>query len=222
MNKLALTTFVAASSVAVPACAGGGYYSGNHDDRYEPRHESRNEPRYEPGRGSDYGSANEYADVISAEPIYRSVRIEEPRRECWDERVTYRDEPRREGREDYWLNNDIAGSIVGAIAGGVAGHQFGKGHGKDAATGLGAILGAGIGQRVALENYPRGDRRDDRDYERVGYEERCRTVSDYRVEQRIESYNVSYRYGDRTYQTNMPYDPGRRIPVDVNVHPVRY
>ncbi|MGQ0620160.1 MAG: glycine zipper 2TM domain-containing protein [Panacagrimonas sp.] len=213
MNTLALPTFVVASLVAVPAFAGkDSYYGGSRDDRYEP-------PRYEAPHNR-YSAATEYADVISAQPIYRDVRIEEPRRECWDERVVVRDNPRE--REDYWFNNGAAGSVVGAIAGGVAGHQFGKGRGKHAATALGAIIGAGIGQRVALENYPRGGRDDGRGYEQVGYEERCRTVSNYRVEQRIEGYDVSYRYGGRTYRTNMPYDPGRRIPVDVNVQPVRY
>lgn len=211
MNKLALSTFVAASLVAVPAFAGKDryYYAGDRDDRYEPRGEPRGEPRY----GSPYQGGTEYAEVLSAQPIYRSVRIEEPRRECWDEQVVYRDDV----REDYWFNNGTAGAVVGAIAGGVAGHQFGKGRGKDAATALGAIIGAGVGQRVALENHPRPG-----GYERVGYEERCRTISDYRIEQRVEGYDVTYRYGGRSYHTTMPYDPGRRLPVDVNVRPVRY
>lgn len=203
MNKLVLPAFVAASLVAVPAFAGKDHRY-DRDDRYEPR----------------YGNT-EYADVLEARPRYRTVRIEEPRRECWDERVVYRDEPRG-GRDDYYLTNGTAGAVIGAIAGGVAGHQFGKGRGKDAATALGAIIGAGVGQRVAVQNYPRDRGYDRGDYERVGYEERCRTINDYREEQRVDGYDVTYRYGGRTYHTTLPHDPGRRMPVDVNVQPVRY
>ena len=140
------------------------------------------------------------------------MRIEEPRRECWDERVVYRDSPRDRG---YWFDNSAAGSVVGAIAGGVAGHQFGKGRGKDAATVLGAVIGAGVGQRVAVTNS-----RAEPSYERVGYEERCETITDYRTEQRVEAYNITYQYGGRTYHTTMPHDPGARIPVNVDVRPV--
>lgn len=187
MNKpVVLSVSVAAAVFTVPALA---------------------DPRHAPARFD----APEYAEVISAEPIYRTVRIEEPRRECWDERVVYEER----GRDGYWFDDGVAGSVVGAIAGGVAGHQFGKGRGKDAATVLGAVIGAGVGQRVAVRNRtPAPDA-----YERVGYEERCRTITEYRTEQRIESYDVAYRYGGRTYYTNLPHDPGERIAVDVSVRP---
>lgn len=200
MNKLALPLIAALCLAATQAQAGGRYRYADDDrrDRWE-----------EPSRSARY----EYAEVVSADPIYRSVRIEQPRRECWDERVVY-----NERRDDgYWLDNGTAGGLVGAIAGGVVGHQFGSGRGKKAATALGAVIGAGVGQRVAVQN----SRRDSSSYERVGYEERCETVNDYRTEQRIDGYDVAYRYGGRVYNTTMPYDPGSRIPVDVNVRPVR-
>lgn len=190
MNKLVLPLCAVVSLAATQAAAGS-----RHDDN---------------GYRADRGY--EYAKVLAAEPIYRSVRIEEPRRECWDEQVVYEDR-----RDDYWMSNGAAGAIVGAIAGGVAGHQFGKGRGKDAATAVGAIIGAGVGQRVAIQN--------SRPYERaqrVSYEERCRTVSAYRTEQRVEGYDVTYRYGGRMYHTTLPYDPGERLAVDVDVRPARY
>ena len=200
MNKLAFPLIAALTLAATQAQAGGRYRYADDDrsDRWE-----------EPGRGARY----EYADVVSADPIYRTVRVEQPRRECWDERVVY-NERRNDG---YWMDNGTAGGLVGAIAGGVVGHQFGSGRGKKAATALGAVIGAGVGQRVAVQN----SRRDSSSYERVGYEERCETVTDYRTEQRVEGYDVAYRYGGRVYNTTMPYDPGSRIPVDVNVRPVR-
>lgn len=211
MNKLlALPLFAAVSLAATQAQAGHGYYhyAGDDDDgRYEDRRD-RSEPRGYDRRGD----GPEYAEVTSVQPIYRSVRIEEPRRECWDERVVY--EERRGG---YYGDNGAGGAIVGAVIGGVLGNQMGHGNGRRAATAIGAVIGAGVGQKVSQQNASRPEV-----VERTGYEEVCKTVVDHRVEQRIESYDVTYRYGGRSYQTNMPYDPGKRIPVDVNVRPVRY
>lgn len=202
MNKLAFPLIAAASLMATQAMAGPKYrYS---DDDRRDRYEERDVYRAPAG-------AYEYADVVNSQPIYRTVRVEQPRNECWDERVVYRD------RRDGYDNNGAGGAVVGAVIGGVAGHQIGHGSGRDAATVLGAIIGASVGQSVAVRNNPRPY-----ESERVGYEERCRTVSDYHVEQRVEAYDVTYRYGGRTYHTTMPYDPGNRIPVDVNVRPVQY
>lgn len=200
MNKLLIALCTASSLAATPAVMAGHKYRYADDDRRDRWEESR---EY---RGERY----EYAEVVSAEPIYRSVRIEQPRRECWDERVVYDEGPR-------YHDNGAGGAILGAIIGGVAGHQFGGGRGKTAATAAGAVIGAGVGQRVAMQNRGYEPR-----HERVGYEEVCETVTDYRTEQRIEAFDVSYRYGGRVYHTTMPHDPGSRIPVDVNVRPVRY
>lgn len=192
MNKLAFVSTLAAASMASTVAVAGPRY-----------HTAAPPPAY-------HGS-QAFADVMSSVPIYRTVRVEEPRRECWDERVVYED--RRS--QDYWFDNGVAGGVVGAIAGGIAGHQFGKGRGKDAATVLGAVIGAGVGQRVAVQNTRR-----DPGYQRVGYEERCQTVTKYRTEQRIDAYDVTYRFGGQTYQTTLPYDPGARLAVDVSVRPL--
>lgn len=208
MNRLAFPLIAALSVAASPVLAGHKYkHDKHHYDSYN-RYEYR--PQY--AAPSPYPRQVEYADVISAQPIYRSVRVERPRRECWDEQVVH-----RERNQGPWFDNGAAGSVIGAIAGGVAGHQFGKGRGKDAATVIGAVIGAGVGQRVAVE---RGAPR--QTIEHVGYEEVCKTVVEHTVEQRIDGYEVSYRYGGRTYQTFMPHDPGARIPVDVNIRPVSY
>lgn len=189
MNKPSLVTAVAAILLAPAAFA-------DHD-RYErgDRH-----GRYDEG-------TVEFVRVVSATPIYREVRIDEPRRECWDERVVY---PGGYRRHDL-----AAGTVVGAIAGGVAGHQFGNGHGRDAATLIGALIGANIGQHAAAAHaVPRR--------ERVAYEQRCEVVDASRYEQRVEAYDVAYRYHGRVYHTQMPYDPGNRIAVQVDVRPVGY
>ncbi|MFA5937924.1 MAG: glycine zipper 2TM domain-containing protein [Sinimarinibacterium sp.] len=186
MNKPSLVTAAVAILLSPAAFADHDRY--DRDDRY------------------DEGNV-EFVRVVSATPIYRDVRVDEPRRECWDERVVYPGGYRR--------NDLAAGTVVGAIAGGVAGHQFGKGHGRDAATVVGALIGASIGQQsAAAHSAPRP--------ERVAYEQRCEIVDASRYEQRVEGYDVAYRYNGRIYHTQMPYDPGNRIAVQVDVRPAGY
>lgn len=191
MNKLMIVAGISSAVLVAQAAHAGRYY----DDDY------RGYPR-----GRDHDRSVEYARVVSAAPIYREVRISQPRQECWDEPVSYRD-PR-------YSNNVTAGGLIGAIAGGVIGHQFGGGSGKAAATAVGAVVGAGIGANTAAANTPRSYR--------TGYEQRCRYVPDSYTEQRVEAYDVTYRYNGRLYRTRTPYDPGDRIAVDVDVRPVAY
>ena len=146
-----------------------------------------------------------YAQVVSSRPNYHEVRVSEPRQECRNERVVYRD--------NYRGDPNIAGAILGGIIGGVAGHQIGGGHGRDVATGLGAVIGAGVGANADREYGGRS--------ERVGYEQRCETYENTRYENRLDGYDVTYRYNGRLYTTNLPYDPGRSIAVRVDVQPVR-
>ncbi len=80
--------------------------------------------------------------------------------------------------------------------GGVIGHQFGSGRGKDAATVAGSMIGAAIGHGPVRRV----------DYERPV--ERCETRYQSFQEQRIDGYDVVYRYHGQKYATRMPYDPG--------------
>ena len=151
----------------------------------------------------------DYARVLSAEPIVRFVTVSTPVRECWQETEYYtrRDRPRFSG----------ADTLVGAIVGGVIGHQFGSGRGNDAATVAGTLIGAAVGSDRA--------RRHERDgYHETRYErpvERCQTSMQEHTEERIDGYNVRYRYKGQTYATRMPYDPGNRLRVRVDVRPAR-
>jgi len=60
----------------------------------------------------------------------------------------------------------------------------------------------------------RGDR--DEYYEREV--RRCRTVDT--LEDRVSGYRVAYDYQGRSYVTVLPYDPGSRLPVHVDVAPI--
>lgn len=141
----------------------------------------------------------DYARVVSATPIYETVEVNRPTRECWDERVVHR------GHRSH------TGTIAGGILGGVIGNQFGRGSGKTAMTVAGTLLGASIGRDVSRDNGSRGY---------VGYERRCDTVDHYVTEERLVGYRVKYRYGGETYVTRTDQHPGDRIPVEVSVNPL--
>lgn len=149
----------------------------------------------------------DYAKVISSEPIIRYVSVKTPVRECWQDTEYYTTYHRPPG--------EAGSTLAGAIIGGVVGHQFGGGSGKDAATVAGTLIGAAIGSNAA--------------HRRAGYRygpvtharpvERCETHYRSHREERVDGYNVVYRYKGQKYATRMPYDPGRRIKVRVDIRP---
>lgn len=158
-------------------------------------------------KGRSYGPTYDYAKVISAQPIIRYVTVNRPVRECWQDTEYYTTYHRAPG---------AAGStLAGAIIGGVVGHQFGSGSGNDAATVAGTLIGAAIGNSRAHRRagVPYGPVRHARPIER------CETHYRGHQERRIDGYNVVYRYKGQRYATRMPYDPGKRIKVRVDIRP---
>jgi uncharacterized protein YcfJ len=164
--------------------------------------------RYDRGYHAEY----DYARVVDVDPIYRQVRVSVPHRECWNE--TRYEEVDSRG-ERYEPQRSSAGSVIlGGVIGAVVGHQIGHGSGQRAATVAGAIIGSAIGHDAAA-------RRDNRGYrESEPYEaERCSVRYDEVYEQRVEGYRVTYAYHGREHTTRLPYDPGDRIRVRVDVEP---
>jgi len=153
------------------------------------------------------GAQYDYAQVLSARPIVRHVTVTTPVRECWQETQTYT------VNRHYGQNGPR--TLLGAVIGGVIGHQFGSGRGNDAATIAGALIGAAVGNDAARqgrdEHY--GAERHSRPVQR------CETQYREHREERIDGYNVTYRYNGQKYRTEMPYDPGKRIRVRVDVRP---
>ena len=49
--------------------------------------------------------------------------------------------------------------------------------------------------------------------------ERCETRYREHREERIDGYRVLYRYRGQKYMTEMPYDPGNRLRVRVDIRP---
>lgn len=182
MNKLTtgIATALCGLSISVPAFADrGGWHDHDGDRGYE------------------------YAQVVRSEPIYREVRINEPREVCHQEPVTE--------RTTYGGHSDPGATLLGAIVGGVIGHQFGGGHGRDVATAAGAVIGAGT---AANNTYQNGHT-----VERTVYEDQCHDASRVRYEQEVVGYDVTYRYHGRTYHTRRAHDPGSQIRVWVDVQP---
>ncbi|NIA27052.1 MAG: glycine zipper 2TM domain-containing protein [Desulfobulbaceae bacterium] len=160
---------------------------------------------YAHGHGRYSSPAYAYAKVLSARPVIYYVNVRRPVQECWQDTEYYTVDNRR---------HRVRGSkLVGAIVGGVIGHQFGSGRGNDVATAAGAIIGANIGGDIARH-------RDTSGYSSTRYSrpvQRCETrYRDYR-EERIDGYDVVYRYRGQTYSTRMSYDPGRKMKVRTDI-----
>ena len=143
------------------------------------------------------------AKVVNVSPIYKTVRIDVPRRECWnEERVVYHNDNRRSATP----------VVLGGLLGGVIGSRFGGGKGKDVATVAGVALGATIANDMRRNRHPGGSH--------VEEEQVCKTSNDYMEEDRIDGYKVRYRYKGNTYVTHMDRHPGKKIKVRVQVSPV--
>ncbi len=141
------------------------------------------------------------APVVHVEPMYRTVRVEQPRRECWDEEV-YVERP---GYRSH------TGTILGGIVGGVLGHEIVGGRHHGLATAAGTVLGASVGRDMSYR------RRDDDGY--YSSRERCQVRHEYTAEQRIDGYRVTYAYAGREHVTITDYEPGDVIRVRVAVQP---
>ena len=76
------------------------------------------------------------ADVISAYPVYRTVRVNTPREQCWQEAVSVPSQ----------THTSYTPEILGGIIGAGVGRLFGSGRGQDVATVAGAVLGGSIGR----------------------------------------------------------------------------
>ena len=149
----------------------------------------------------------DYAKVVSARPIVRYVTVKTPVRECWEETEYYTTYNRPPG--------NVGRTLLGAAIGGVIGHQFGSGRGNDAATVAGVLIGGAAASESGYRNGNYGRR------EHARPVRRCETRYRHTKEERIDGYNVVYRYHGQKYQTRMPYDPGRRMKIRVDVRPAR-
>lgn len=154
-----------------------------------------------PALAGDGGGFQDYARVREVDPQYERINV--PRKECYSEYVP-------ESRYERGSSRSLVGPLIGGVAGGLLGAQVGRGNGKVAAAATGAAVGAIV-----------GDRLQDRGRERYEVAERevrrCRMVDDWQSRQ--AGYRVVYEYAGHAYTTVLPYDPGRKLAVNVSVSP---
>lgn len=135
--------------------------------------------------------------------------------ECWNERNRRYDTGYyRDDRGRLYRDNDDGkeGALIGAIVGGVLGNQVGDGSGRTAATVAGALIGGKVGHDVDERN---GSRDDYRYRRNDGVETRCRTTQT--SHRRMEGFQVTYVYNGASHRAFMRNNPGRTIPVEVDV-----
>jgi uncharacterized protein YcfJ len=147
-----------------------------------------------------------YGKVVKVTPIYKEVKVSTPVKECWQEPVTQTQHVRHG-------SNSAGGTLAGGLIGGIIGHQFGKGRGKKLSTAMGTLIGAQLGHDAAT-----GSHSSQQSYTR--YESFCEVENQVSYEEVLDSYKVTYRYNGKKYKLNLPYDPGKRIKLRVNVTPV--
>ena len=147
----------------------------------------------------------EYAKVVDVRPIYREVQVSRPVRECWEEPVYHT-------RDHY--PKSAGGMLAGGLIGGIVGHQLGKGRGNKVATAVGTLIGAQIGHDAVNGHSQQ------QDTTVVGYEEHCKTQHQVSYEEVVDGYDVTYKYRGRKYHVEMPYDPGKRIKMRIQITPV--
>jgi len=198
--KKKLAVGVLAATIA--ALVGASAFAGNrHDHRYDARYD---QVRYE--------DAYDYAKVVDVQPLMTRVRVSTPVRECWDE-------TRVEGggyRNGPLPRSNAGATLLGAAIGAAIGNQIGSGNGRRAATIGGAVVGAAIGRDQAEKrNAQYGSVGPAREYT----VERCETRYREEWQERVDGYRVTYLYNGRRQVTEMPYDPGDRIRVRVDVSP---
>lgn len=193
-----------AQAVTLATLGFAGLAQADHDD-YDDRRYRKTVSSVSGYANRSPGAQYDYARVLSVQPIISYVKVKTPVRECYQDVEYYTVDRRAPGTG--------ASTLVGAIVGGVVGHQFGSGRGNDAATVAGTLIGAAIGNDSAQRRYG---------HETVEYSrpvERCHTRVKHHREERIDGYDVTYRYNGQKYRTRMPYDPGRELRVRVDIRP---
>jgi uncharacterized protein YcfJ len=134
--------------------------------------------------------AQESGRVISSTPIVQQVAVQH--QNCTQQPVAVQ------------RPSSGAGALLGALAGAGVGNAIGGGMGHVAAIGLGTVLGAAVGNNIEQQGTS------------VQNVQTCAPQTSY--ENRTVGYNVTYEYGGKQYTTQMPYDPGQT--VRLNISPV--
>ncbi len=156
----------------------------------------------------------DYAEVVDIEPIYRTVLITVPEKECRP-KETHRTTKYRTNNA---TGNMVLGGIIGGVVGNIVGNRMGRKAGHNKARGIatvaGSIIGATIGHDLAKPTHAQT--------EKVRYVQNCNTHVRQREEYRLDGYQVTYRYRGEQFTTHMDEKPGRHIKVTVKLTPAHH
>lgn len=191
-GKIMLPALLLALTGAAPSLASG--YDNNYGNSY---------PANPPAKYPANTAFQDTAQVVSSKPVYQDIN--QPRRECWEEKVGYEQREVIRGSD-----NNIGSTIIGGLVGGVLGNSVGKGDGRKAATAAGAVLGAIAGDKYADNRREYGPAEP-----RVRVEQRCREIDNWT--RKVTGYDVVYRYQGHDYASFMPFDPGNKVRVNISV-----
>lgn len=128
-------------------------------------------------------------NVVSSQPVIQQVAV--PRTTC------------APGVPQAQPMTSGGGGVLGAITGAGIGSTIGAGSGNAAAIAGGLILGAIAGNAIEANNI------------RAQQAMTPNCVTENTIENRTVGYNVTYEYGGRQYTTQMPYDPGSTVRLNV-------
>lgn len=150
-------------------------------------------------------SQQDQARIISVAEVTTVEKVPFERQECWQEKVVKVEE--RETEHEGWK---AGATVAGAVVGGAIGNQIGDGRGKKLAT----VAGAAVGGKIAHDAY-KAKHQPER-IETQGYEQRCKTVTDYKEEERPGGFDVTYEYKGQIHTTHMDEAPkGDYLPIEV-------
>ena len=183
-----------------------------------------------------------WVDVLDVDPIVRVDHVDEPVERCYDARPEprrsagwrddrydrydhYDDHDRYDRRRDHRARGDGGGAaLLGGVVGGLIGNRLGDGRGRESEfTIAGALLGA------TIAGVAHDARRDQRRYDapsrhrsswRSEPVRRCEVTWESRPVERIDGYEVEYRYAGRRFTKIVDDHPGERMRVRVDVQPV--
>ena len=174
----------------------------------------------------------EYANVVDVSPIYKQVRYQQPKQECWIEEQQHVIRNQGQGKQLRGNSPNSGDVLIGGVIGGVIGNQLGR-KGSHGARAGATVAGAIIGSALAGESSSRGKRhrRQSKSYDNNRYErqpryetrpvKRCENTTETHYEQRLQGYDVTYRYRGKSFTTRMKRDPGNKIKLQVSVRPLR-
>ncbi|WP_199611352.1 glycine zipper 2TM domain-containing protein [Flocculibacter collagenilyticus] len=148
------------------------------------------------------GTLYDYATVLSAEPVFKTIHHSTPVKNCWVEPVTVHHK-----RKDS-ATPEIFGAIIGGAIGNAIGHNKSN---KRVGTVAGAILGASIAHDAEGSSKRRH-------HHHVEYREHCEiTEVTNHVERKLKGYHVTYRYKGQTLQTYTDSHPGKKLKIALNI-----